>query len=56
GPRVYGAEVVEDAFMGDGRREATPADIHRALRLYRIACVLQWLVIAALALIVAVTG
>jgi adenosylcobinamide-phosphate synthase len=28
---------VEDAFMGDGRREAEAADIRRALALYRAA-------------------
>src|ERR1700692_3726089 len=37
GPRVYGDTLVDDAFMGDGRREATAADITRALRLYRMA-------------------
>jgi adenosylcobinamide-phosphate synthase len=42
GPRVYGDELVEDAFMGAGRREAKPADIRRALRLFRGACAIQW--------------
>ncbi len=51
GPRVYGSTRVEDAWMGEGRAEATSADIRRALRLYRAACVLQLLVIAALAFI-----
>jgi adenosylcobinamide-phosphate synthase len=37
GPRVYGGVVVEDALMGEGRREATVADIRRALTLYRRA-------------------
>jgi adenosylcobinamide-phosphate synthase len=37
GPRAYGGVVVEDAFMGDGRREATAADIRKALALYRRA-------------------
>ena len=37
GPRVYGGAPVEDAFMGDGRREAEAADIRRALALYRAA-------------------
>lgn len=46
GPRVYGTERVEDAWMGDGRAAATAADIGRALRLYRRACT----VLAALAL------
>jgi adenosylcobinamide-phosphate synthase len=42
GPRVYGEVVVEDGWMGDGRAEATAADIRRALRLYRRACGLLW--------------
>jgi adenosylcobinamide-phosphate synthase len=37
GPRVYGGGLVEDAFMGDGRREAAAADIRSALALYRTA-------------------
>src|SRR5262249_53684345 len=37
GPRVYGGVQVEDALMGDGRREANAADIRRALALYRRA-------------------
>jgi adenosylcobinamide-phosphate synthase len=51
GPRVYGDALVDDAFMGDGRREATAADITRALRLYKAACVAQWLVLLAIAVI-----
>lgn len=42
GPRVYGAIRVEDSWMGDGRAEATAADIRRALALYRRACLLLW--------------
>ena len=42
GPRIYGDVVVEDGWMGDGRAEATPADIRRGLRLYRRACGLLW--------------
>ena len=35
GPRIYGGVRVDDAFMGEGgRREATSADIRRALKLY----------------------
>lgn len=34
GPRVYGGVTIDDATMGDGRREATAQDIRRALRLY----------------------
>jgi adenosylcobinamide-phosphate synthase len=34
GPRVYGGIEVTDAVMGNGRREATAADIRAALTLY----------------------
>ena len=37
GPRVYGETLVDDHWMGDGRAEATAADIDRALGLYRRA-------------------
>ena len=33
GPRVYGGVSVTDAWMGDGRADAAPADIRRGLRL-----------------------
>jgi adenosylcobinamide-phosphate synthase len=42
GPRIYGDVTVEDGWMGDGRAEATAADIRRGLRLYRKACGLLW--------------
>jgi adenosylcobinamide-phosphate synthase len=51
GPRVYGDELVVDAFMGDGRREATAADIRKALRVFVAACVVQWLVLAAICIV-----
>jgi len=51
GPRVYGQTLVEDAFMGDGRREASVADIRRAVGLYRFACGLEAAVLAAAAFI-----
>jgi adenosylcobinamide-phosphate synthase len=41
GPRVYGGLRVEDGWMGDGRAEATTADLRQALRLYQIACGIQ---------------
>ena len=37
GPRRYGGVLVDDAMMGDGRRDATAADIRAALTLYRSA-------------------
>jgi len=51
GPRVYAETPVADAWMGDGSAAATAADIRRALALYRRACALQWLVVAAIAII-----
>ncbi|HLI10759.1 MAG TPA: adenosylcobinamide-phosphate synthase CbiB [Alphaproteobacteria bacterium] len=51
GPRIYGGAAVADAWMGDGRAAATPADIRAALRLYRAACGALWLLaLAGLAL------
>ncbi len=49
GPRVYGGVMVDDATMGDGRREANAADIRRALRLYWTADGLMVAVFGALA-------
>ena len=49
GPRVYGDTLVDDAFMGRGRREADAADIRQALRLYRRACAIQAVTLAAAA-------
>lgn len=49
GPKTYGATHVDDAYMGDGRREATADDIERALRL---ACIAWALMIAGLSGIV----
>lgn len=49
GPRRYGAEIVDDAWMNvTGRREATAADIRRAVRVMQGA--------AALAVALAVIG
>lgn len=49
GPRSYGGRVVEDALMGDGKREATAADIRRALRLFLLADALLVGLVVALA-------
>jgi len=53
GPRVYGGMLVEDHMMGDGRREATSADIRRALRLYWTADLIMIAVFGLLAGLVA---
>ena len=47
GPRVYGSELTDDAFMGSGRAQATAADIRDALGLYRRALVVQALAVLA---------
>jgi adenosylcobinamide-phosphate synthase len=49
GPRVYGVTLVDDAFMGSGRREADAADIRQALRLYKRACAIQAATLALVA-------
>jgi adenosylcobinamide-phosphate synthase len=54
GPRVYGGVRVEDAMMGDGRREANAADIRNALALYRYADAI--LIVLLMQLIFFVTG
>jgi len=54
GPRVYRGVRIEDAMMGDGRREANGADIARALALYRRAdAILIALLVVATILIIA---
>jgi adenosylcobinamide-phosphate synthase len=49
GPRVYGDTLVDDAFVGEGRREAGAADIRQALRLYRRACIIEAMALAVAA-------
>jgi adenosylcobinamide-phosphate synthase len=56
GPRVYGGTTVQDAMMGDGRRDAGAADIRAALRLYRHADAVLIGLAALLALGVIATG
>lgn len=45
GPRVYGGTTVEDAWMGQGRAEVTPADIRTGITVTWRA---WWLMVAAL--------
>jgi adenosylcobinamide-phosphate synthase len=52
GPRVYGGVTIDDATMGDGRRDAIAADIRRALTLYRYADAILIALVAAIAGIV----
>jgi adenosylcobinamide-phosphate synthase len=51
GPRAYGGVRVDDAFMGEGRREADTKDIDRAMALYRTADAILAALVAALAAI-----
>jgi adenosylcobinamide-phosphate synthase len=51
GPRVYGGVRVDDAFMGDGRRDADTKDIDRALALYRTSDAMLVALVAVLAAI-----
>jgi adenosylcobinamide-phosphate synthase len=53
GRRLYGGVMVDDAYMGDGRRDANAADIRRALSLYRRALVLQWIALLGLTVLTA---
>jgi adenosylcobinamide-phosphate synthase len=52
GPRVYHGERVDDAVMGDGRSDATSADIRTALALYRVADGVLIALVLALALLI----
>ncbi|HEY0912017.1 MAG TPA: cobalamin biosynthesis protein, partial [Bradyrhizobium sp.] len=53
GPRTYHGVLVDDHWMGDGRAEATPRDIDRALLIYRVAFGGALLVVAAIAVFIA---
>jgi adenosylcobinamide-phosphate synthase len=52
GPRAYVGVAVDDALMGDGRRDANAADIRRALELYRRADAILIAVLVAVTLLV----
>ncbi|HTV32594.1 MAG TPA: adenosylcobinamide-phosphate synthase CbiB [Methylocella sp.] len=53
GPRIYGDEIIKDAFIGSGSRDACVDDIGRALTLYRRACALTGLALILGTLILA---
>jgi adenosylcobinamide-phosphate synthase len=53
GPRVYDGVRIDDAMMGDGRRDVSAADIRRALALYRTAdAILMALLAVAAAILI----
>jgi adenosylcobinamide-phosphate synthase len=53
GPRSYGGVMGDFAYMGDGRRDVTAADIRRALRLFWVADALLWAVLAVVGIALA---
>ena len=56
GPRSYAGAIVDDHWMGDGRSEATAADIRNALTLYRVACGVQAVCLAVLVVFLNLAG
>ncbi len=50
GPRQYGGELVEDAWIGEGTEEAGSAEIRHALGLFILACAVEAALIALAAL------
>jgi len=56
GPRIYDGVTVDDYWMGDGRSEATPEDIDRALTIYRTAFAGILLIVAAIGWLVSARG
>jgi adenosylcobinamide-phosphate synthase len=56
GPRIYAGTLVDDAVMGDGRRDATAADIRAALALYRRADALLIALLGLVAVVLIATG
>ena len=52
GPRTYGAETIDDAWMNaPGRQDANAGDIQRALQLFVFACALHAAAVACLYLV-----
>ncbi len=55
GPRSYHGTLIEDAWIGASRSDASADDIRRALSLYKTACALQIASYCALALLIALS-
>jgi len=51
GPRKYRENQVNDPWIGDGDARALPKDIKRALYIFVVACLINGLIVAALALV-----
>jgi len=52
GPRIYDGDMLDGAWMGDGRDQVSVADIRAALGLYRAACAVQIAALAILAIVI----
>jgi adenosylcobinamide-phosphate synthase len=53
GRRIYNGVLVDDAFIGNGRRDANSGDIRRGVSVYRRALILQWIALAGLTVLAA---
>lgn len=51
GPRRYPGLVVNDPWIGEGTTQAAARDIGRALAVFTTACLVNWVTVAALALV-----
>ncbi len=51
GPRKYPGTAVNDPWIGDGNAQAGPKDISRALYLYFVACLINGMWVAAIAML-----
>ena len=51
GPRHYSGGTVSDPWIGDGSAKATPKDINRGLYLYVVACLINAMWVAAIAMV-----
>jgi adenosylcobinamide-phosphate synthase len=51
GPRRYGGELVEDAWIGEGSKDVGVDDVRRALGLFVVACLVEAALIGLVALL-----
>lgn len=51
GPRIYADRVADEPWLNSGARDPNPADIGRALTVYRRSLLLAGLLLGVLALI-----
>jgi adenosylcobinamide-phosphate synthase len=51
GPRRYGELIVDDPWLGDGRAQAMPADMRRALMVFVVACLIEVLALGGITLL-----